>query len=246
MCGLGAGLFWAVEAAIALSYPEPANTGRQLGLWLSFRVLGQILGGAVNVGINAHRDTAGSVSYSVYQVFIALQAAAPLAGLFLSKPSQVQRIDGVAVSCGIPKTQRIRDELLATGKLFIGKKWLLSIPLIAQAVYAEAVFFTFQGLYYTVRARALGSFLAGVIALISGNILGQFLDSKRLSLRFRSRWAFGVIMVLQGAWWLWGTIIATEFRKNKPVYDWNDAGFGKGFAWFLVQVLGFQLNYMYL
>ncbi len=45
LCGLGAGIFWMAEAAIALSYSEPHNQGRSLGLWLSFRVAGQILGG---------------------------------------------------------------------------------------------------------------------------------------------------------------------------------------------------------
>ncbi len=45
LCGVSAGVFWMAEAAIALSYPEPNNQGRFLGLWLSFRVGGQILGG---------------------------------------------------------------------------------------------------------------------------------------------------------------------------------------------------------
>jgi hypothetical protein len=107
------------------------------------------------------------------------------------------------------------------------------------------VFFTYAGLWFSVRARALGSFLAGVVALVSGNALGAFLDNKKLSLKSRSRWSFGVIMALQGAWWIWGTIVATEFRRTKPTFDWVDAGFGKAFAWFVFQVLGFQLNYMF-
>jgi MFS family permease len=41
LCGLGAGIFWMAEAAIALAYPEPENQGRFLGFWLSFRVMGQ-------------------------------------------------------------------------------------------------------------------------------------------------------------------------------------------------------------
>ena len=44
MSGLGAGLFWMAEAAIALAYPEPHNQGRFLGFWLSWRVGGQIVG----------------------------------------------------------------------------------------------------------------------------------------------------------------------------------------------------------
>ncbi|OQO12397.1 hypothetical protein B0A48_03039 [Cryoendolithus antarcticus] len=246
LCGLGAGIFWMAEAAIALAYPEPENQGRFLGFWLSFRIFGQILGGAVNVGLNASRNTAGKVSYSVFQVFIALQALAPVTGLLLSSPSQVQRTDGVTVSCGIPKSQRVFDELKATGRLFLGSKFILVIPLIAQSVFGEAVFFTFIGSWYSVRARALGSLLSGIVALIAGNILGQWLDSKRLSLRTRTRGAFGAIMITSGAWWLWGTIIATRYYRDKPVYDWTSSGFGTGFAWFLFMVLNFQVNYMYL
>ena len=56
--------------AIALSYPEPHNQGRFLGIWLSFRVAGQILGGVVNLGLNAKRNEKGSVGYGVYLVSV--------------------------------------------------------------------------------------------------------------------------------------------------------------------------------
>ncbi|KAM0716233.1 hypothetical protein Q7P37_007678 [Cladosporium fusiforme] len=210
-----------------------------------FRVMGQILGGAINLGLNSDRNTAGSVSYTVFQIFIALQAAGPFAGLLLSHPSQVQRTDGVKVSCSIPRSQRIVNELAATGRVFISKPFLMIIPLIAQGVFAEAAFFTYAGIWFSVRARALGSFLAGIVALASGNALGAFLDNKKLSLKTRSRWSFVVIMTLQGAWWTWGAIVVTEFRRSEPVFDWVDQGFGRAFAWFIFQVLGFQLNYMY-
>jgi MFS family permease len=245
LCGLGAGIFWSAEAASALAYPEPENQGRFLGFWLSFRIMGQILGGAINLGLNVNRNKAGSVSYTVFLIFIALQALAPFAGILISTPKQVQRTDGVPVSCSIPKSQPIVKELAAMGKVFINKKFLMIIPLIAQAVFAEAVFFTYAGLWFSVRVRALGSFLGGVVALASGNVLGSFLDNKKLSLKTRSRWSFGFIMVTQGAWWLWGVIVATEFKKTQPTYDWVDAGFGRAFAWFIFQVMGFQINYMF-
>ncbi|OQN98882.1 hypothetical protein B0A48_15228 [Cryoendolithus antarcticus] len=132
---------------------------------------------------------------------------------------EMQRTDGVTVSCGIPKTQRVFDELKATGRLFLGSKFILVIPLIAQSVFAEAVFFTFIGSWYSVRARALGSFLSGIVALVAGNILGQWLDR---------------------------SLVALGYYRDKPVYDWTSGGFGTGFAWFHFMVLNFQVNYMYL
>jgi MFS family permease len=245
-CGLGAGIFWMAEAAIAMSYPEPYNQGKMLGIWLSFRVGGQILGGAVNLGLNADRNQAGSVSYRVFQVFIALQAIGPFAGLLLTAPEKVQRTDGQIVSCSIGKDESSWQEFKKTAKLFAGKKFLLIIPLIAQSVFSEAVFFTFQGLWFSVRARALGSFLSGIVAIAAGNLLGLLLDNKKLGVRLRARGSFALTITLTGAWWIWGTVLVTQYNRTDPTFDWVDAGFGRGFAWFLFMVMGFQMNYLYL
>ncbi|PMD41022.1 DUF895 domain membrane protein [Hyaloscypha variabilis F] len=244
LCGISAGVFWMAEAAIALSYPEPYNQGRFLGFWLSFRVGGQVLGGAINLGLNATNNRAGKVSYNVYLAFIALQAIGPFAGLLLNKPEKVQRTDGVPVKLAI--TNSARFELKAVTKLFFSRNVLLVVPLIAQGVYSEAVMFTFESLWFSVRARALGSFLSGIVAIMAGNILGVWLDRKQIPLKTRARGAFFTILGLQGAWWVWATILVTDFHKSKPTFDWVDAGFGKGFALFLLWVAGFQLNYMYL
>lgn len=244
LCGLSAGIFWLAEAAIALAYPEPWNQGRFLGLWLSFRVGGQILGGAINLGLNSKRNQEGKVGYGVFEVFIALQALGPVAGLLLSKPDKVQRKDGVKVRLSVQDGSW--RELGTVGKLFISRDFLFIVPLIAQAVYSEAVFYSFVGLWFSVRARALGSFMAGTVALIAGNILGAWLDAKRVSLKKRSRYAFFIVLTLQGCWWIWATILVTKYNKTTPVYDWVDKGFGAGFALFLFWVAGFQLNYLYL
>lgn len=104
------------EAAIALAYPEPYNQGKFLGFWLTFRVVGQLIGGAVNLGLNATNGEAGKVSYTVYIVFIALQCVAPLAGLLLTPPRKVERTDGRAVKLEIQGSNK--KELIATAKLF--------------------------------------------------------------------------------------------------------------------------------
>ncbi|KAJ5914359.1 hypothetical protein N7504_003242 [Penicillium tannophilum] len=244
LCGISAGIFWMAEAAIALSYPEPYNQGRFLGFWLSFRVGGQILGGAISLGINANRATEGSVSYTVYIIFIVLQALGPFAGLLLNSPSRVQRKDGVPVRLKVNNS--VGFELKQMAKLFMNRKFLLIIPFICQAVYTEAVMFSYEDLWLSVRARALGSFLSGVVALLAGNLLGAFLDKKSISLKTRTRSAFFFVVGWQGLCWIWATVNTTEFNKTNPVYDWVDPGFGKAFALFLFWVAGFQLNYMYL
>lgn len=129
------------EAAIAMAYPEPWNKGKALGYWLTFRLSGQIIGGAINLGLNADRNGAGKVSYVVFLVFIAIQSTGPLVALFLNKPEQVERKDGKKVSLSIVNNPWY--EMRETTKLFFTKKFLLIVLFIGQAVFAEAVFFTY-------------------------------------------------------------------------------------------------------
>lgn len=100
--------------------------------------------------------------------------------------------------------------------------------------------------WFSVRARALGSFLSGIIAVICGNLLGTYLDRTSIPLRTRTRSTFWVIVVLQGAWWLWATILVTEFRTSQPTYDWTSHSFGRAFAVFVLLTAGFQINYLFL
>ncbi|GAA5929929.1 uncharacterized protein JCM15063_004667 [Sporobolomyces koalae] len=236
-----------IEAAVAMSYPEPKNAGRFLGWWLSFRVGGQILGGAINLALSAHRSTAGKIDPKVYLVFIALQAVGPFAAFLLPSPENVQRTDGLPVRLFVDNT--IKKELKETARLFFSKRFLLIIPLITQTVFSESFNSTFLTLHFSVRARALGSFLSAIVCIIAGNLFGLLLDSTRWNLKTRARYGWLIAaVVLQGAWWTWSIIINNEYRQIGPssIYDWKDVGFGKGFGSYLSIAAGFQINYMFL
>lgn len=141
------------EAAIAIAYPEPWNKGKALGYWLTYRLGGQILGGAINLGLNADRNGAGKVSHTVYLVFIALQCIGPVVGWFLNSPSKVQREDGKKVELAI--LQNPWFEIKATTKLFFTKRFLLILLWIGQAVFAEAVYNTYLACKYQLIALPL-------------------------------------------------------------------------------------------
>jgi hypothetical protein len=100
--------------------------------------------------------------------------------------------------------------------------------------------------WFSVRARALGSLLSGIIAVVCGNLLGTFLDRTSIPLRTRTRATFWTLVTLQGAWWLWATILVTDFRSSQPTCDWSSPGFGRAFAVFILLTAGFQLNYLFL
>lgn len=106
------------------------------------------------------------MSYTVYILFIAIQAAGPLVGMLLTPPSKVQRKDGKKVrypiglglnferllmsivQVALEILQHPWYELKATARLFCTKKFLLLVPLIGQAVFSEAVFFTYLSRKY--------------------------------------------------------------------------------------------------
>jgi MFS family permease len=77
-CGITAGLFWAAEGAVMLSYPEPEKRGRYLAYWLAYRNSGAILGGAINLAFNATGTRLGRLDWRTYIVFVVLRKCSPV------------------------------------------------------------------------------------------------------------------------------------------------------------------------
>lgn len=110
ICGVSAGLYWAAEGAIILSYPEHAKRGRYLALWLGFKNSGQLIGGAINLGLNANRSTGGKVSYVTILVFVCLQVLSFPVAFLLAPPDKTQRPDGthIIVEAKTPAKEQLR------------------------------------------------------------------------------------------------------------------------------------------
>lgn len=85
----------------------------------------RITPGEARLTFISDNDQAGSVSYTVYILFIAIQAAGPLVGLLLTPPNKVQRKDGKKVSCRINEAGHITGKLLVANDLSrsLSKYW---------------------------------------------------------------------------------------------------------------------------
>ena len=66
-----------------------------------------------------------------------------------------------------------------TAKLFFSKNLFLIVSFIGQGVYSEAVMFTYESVWFSVRSRALGSLVSGILTTVAGNLLGVFLGSEQ-------------------------------------------------------------------
>ncbi|UZJ51440.1 hypothetical protein CBS101457_000760 [Exobasidium rhododendri] len=244
LCGISAGCFWSTEGAIILAYPERENQGKYLSYWLMFRVAGQLVGGAVNLGLNIHNDKAGSLSTNTYLVFVVLQCLGPLFALLISLPHQVQRKDGTPVLLNL--NPNIKSELLAMVKILQTRKVLLLLPLIWQGTFSEALIGTYAAENFTVRSRALGSLLSAIVAALACYILGFYLDCQRWSINKRGITAFASIYVMQLAWWAWAIYEMNLYHKTKPTLDFGQSEWSRGFAVYIFLQIGFNLMYEYI
>ncbi|KAI8300829.1 hypothetical protein K4K59_001308 [Colletotrichum sp. SAR11_240] len=225
-CGITAGLFWAAEGAIMLSYPEPENRGKYLAYWLCYRNSGSILGGVINLAFNYQGKRTGKLDWRTYIVFVVLQCLGPLVALLLSPPDKVVRRNGTRVQI----VERISDsaELKELGRLMLRKEFLLV---------------SYLSLYFTIRARALASLVSALAQIAGTAALGSFLDWKRLSLTTRARVSYAFLMALIGGCWIWGTVVQADYARHKPSLDWDDAGFGRGWALYIMWQVNFALTY---
>ncbi|BGP20131.1 hypothetical protein JCM10213v2_008266 [Rhodosporidiobolus nylandii] len=228
-CGLSAGLFWGVEGAVILGYPEPHKRGRYLAYWLGFRNAGQILGGVISLALNANRSTAGSVGEATYFTFIALQCLGPLVAMLLPNPGQVWRKDGTPVQ--MESHIGFKAEMKQMRELLKRKEVLCLVPLAIAAQWPSSYAGTFLSLYFSVRARSLAALLIAILGVVVNAILGFFLDAgARFSKKTRARGAFFFVLSLFGV----------RYIKHKPKLDWTD---GNDFAAAFTLYLFFQICY---
>ncbi|TVY81455.1 UNC93-like protein [Lachnellula suecica] len=240
-CGITAGVFWAAEGAIMLSYPEPQTRGRYLAYWLAYRNGGSILGGVINLAFNYKGKKTGKLDWKTYIVFVALQCLGPVVGTMLSSPEKVRRRNDSRVAV----VERISDleELRALLKLCIRKDFLLVLPYFLYVTWQLPYISAYMSLYFSVRSRALASLVSALAQIVATLIFGSFLDWTRFSLRTRAIASYLFMMSLIGACWVWGTVVQNGYSEHTPALDWDDGTFGRGWALYVFWQVNFALTY---
>lgn len=250
-CGITAGFFWSVEGAIATGYPEDRKRGRYIATWFTFRNFGNIIGGAISLGVNVNTNKQGQVGYQTYLAFIAIQCLGLLFGLMLQNPEGVVRDDGTKVVSSAANQAKIswKTEVKAMWMRGKSRPILLLTPLFWYFGWIQAYPGTYLATYFTVRARALGSFLSAIVGTIGTWLAGSLVDipwTRNRKTRALSTWIF--IALLNSATWVWAVVIQNEYRHTQPVLDWADQRtFGRGFGIYLFERISLTMveNYIY-
>lgn len=239
--GITSGMFWLAEGAIVLAYPEKGRRGKYLAYWLASRIVGQMVGGSVTVGVNVGEDARGHISVKTYLVFISVQALGPFVARALSRPEKVQRSGGSPVVVNLPKSLKV--EMKAMGKLLMRREILFLVPMMFQSVFSEAFFSTYNATYFTVRARALASLVASTCVILGNFSLGFFLDWRKLSVNARAIGAFVSIYAFESGLYIYAMIRTKPFEATDepPMFDWTSKGFGQAVCVYIFMLVAFNL-----
>lgn len=104
---------------------------------------------------------------------------------------------------------------------------------------------SYLSLYFSVRSRALASLVSALAQVVTTLVFGAFLDWTNLSSNRRARYGYLFMMSLIGGCWAWGTVVQIGYSQQKPSLDWDDAGFGRGWALYIFWSINFSLAYNY-
>ncbi|WWC97353.1 hypothetical protein V866_004232 [Kwoniella sp. B9012] len=212
------GFLYVAESTAMLSYPRFQDRGTYISIWSAMRNSGGIIGGAIILATNYKTSGAGAVSAATYLIFLGFEASGPIWAFLLSPTKKTRRPDGTK----IPTSKEItwKSELKALALHFRHPRtWIMAVPSF-YSFFFLGTYSTFLATHFSVRARALASFLGPTGAVCTALLFGRFLDSKRISQRVKIWLGMTLVLVPQLASFIW---VGIEWNKypNKVALDYD-------------------------
>ncbi|KAL5342720.1 major facilitator superfamily domain-containing protein [Aspergillus crustosus] len=225
LCGIGASLLWASEAAIAVGFPEEEKRGRYVGIWMGIRQMGPLVGGAISLALNINTDHVGKVTYTTYLGLVAISSLGAPFALLLSQPQDVVRSNGTKIP--YMKKTNLSIESRAIWKQLKNKYMLLLIPVFLAGQFGATYQGNYLTTYFTVRSRALASFLTAIVGASANLLTGTILDLKYFSREVRSKGVYIVVLIFVTAAWTWNAVVETKLSAlpEPPAFDLGDGPF---------------------
>ncbi|KAJ4291011.1 hypothetical protein N0V90_010207 [Kalmusia sp. IMI 367209] len=245
LCGIGASLLWASEAAIAVGYPEAEKRGRYVGIWMGIRQMGPLVGGAISLALNIKTKEKGKVTYTTYLGLVAISSLGAPFALLLSQPQKVVRKNGTKIP--YMKKTDFKTEARAIFRQLKNPYMLLLIPVFLAGQFGV----TYQGnyltskfsspppegesvqadpslpAYFTVRSRALASFLTAAVGALANLFTGIILDLPSFSRPAKSKFVYLFVLVAVTTSWTWNAVVQTKLTRmaDPPSFDLGDGPF---------------------
>ncbi|KAK3172048.1 hypothetical protein OEA41_004132 [Lepraria neglecta] len=230
MLGVCAGMLWAAQGAIMMSYPQEKSKGRYISwFWMIFN-LGGVIGSLIPLGENIHSN-AGNVSDGTYIGFMVLTFLGACLALTLVDAHDVVRSDGSHVI--LMKHPSWRSEFLGLWEVLQTDIWIVFLfPMfIASNWFYSYQFNGFNGAKFNIRTRALNNVLYWTSQIIGAYVFGYMLDIRSLGRTMRAKLAWGMMflltMVVWGGGYAWqkGYTRAETSLKTYVKDDWTTHGY---------------------
>ncbi|KAJ5293672.1 hypothetical protein N7508_008493 [Penicillium antarcticum] len=247
LCGIGASLLWASEAAIAVGYPEEEKRGRYVGIWMGIRQMGPLVGGAISLALNVNTAHVGKVTYTTYLGLVAISSLGAPFALLLSQPKDVIRSDHTKIP--YMKKTTFGIEFRAIWRQLKNKYMLLLIPVFLAGQFGTTYQGNYLTSYFTVRPRALASFLTAVVGASANILTGIALDINHLPRETRSKGVYIFVLVFITAAWIWNAITQVKLSRmtEAPAFDLGDGPFfNSAFAVYLFFKFFYEMLQTYI
>ncbi|KAG0192958.1 hypothetical protein DFQ28_006990 [Apophysomyces sp. BC1034] len=243
--GCCAGIFWAAQGAIMMSYPEEKDKGKAVGIFWALFNVGGILGSLITLGLNLQDPNARGVSTGTYTAFVVIMLCGVVFSLILARPSKVMRPDGTPVA--VAKSTHWLEEL--KGVLHVWKEWRMValIPAFLASNWFYAYQFHVNAVYFTAPTRALNGLMYWLLQIFGSVGLGFLLDTQRMSRRKRGLVGLAVVFLIMMGVWAGGMAFQLTFDNDfkDPVY-WTNTGFGGPFVLYILYGFTDSLYQSYL
>ncbi|KAJ2746840.1 hypothetical protein H4R27_003715 [Coemansia aciculifera] len=228
--GIGAGILWAAQGMIMVSYPREEEKGRYIAVfWIIFN-MGGMLGGILPFAINYH-STKDSLSDGVYIAFVVLECIGAALGLALAPPAKVVREDGSSVV--LVKYTSVRIEAVEILKLFMNPMMLALLPMC----FASNFFYSYQfgpinGSIFNIRTRGFNNIFYWGAQMIGAYALSFLLDNQRMTRRTRGIIALAIVAVFFNVVW-GGTLKLQQKYTHGPLPNGETTDYPGGLIDFL-------------
>ncbi|KAI9052020.1 hypothetical protein LZ554_004274 [Drepanopeziza brunnea f. sp. 'monogermtubi'] len=202
LLGICAGIFWAAQIFMTVSYPGEGKKGRAIGSFLGIYNSGAVIGSLISLFQNLH-SPANEVNDGTFIAFIALAFSGSLIALtVLRKPENVLREDGTYVS--LPDTSSWKEEMHESFKA-LNSDWyiLLLFPMFfASNFFYPYQFNTFNLPNFDIRTRSLNNVVYWLAEIASGYLTGWLLELRWMRKSTRARLTLCILAVQTCGVWI--------------------------------------------
>ncbi|KAL5318582.1 hypothetical protein ACEPPN_013644 [Leptodophora sp. 'Broadleaf-Isolate-01'] len=229
--GLSAAFLWTAERTGITAYATEDNKGLYVAIFYSVYQIGTMVGSAIPIGQNwnAGLHNNSTVTDGTYIGLFIMMLLGACTALILWPMDRMVREDGTRVT--LPSQLTFKQQVVDCWKILKGSPWITLVWPYSFGYYYYNVYQNnrFNSPTFTVRGRALNSFLSAAVQILSGWTMALITDKLPMKRRNRAYAGIVFIFILCNAVWIGGYFAMVETVTGLPESERYDV-FTPGYA----------------